>query len=60
VTPLSVVEDYPGRDLLAILPINFEARLPPFGLITRRHRIASSAMQAFVGSVRAEHQLTLP
>jgi DNA-binding transcriptional LysR family regulator len=57
VTPVSVVEDYPGRDLLAILPINFEARLPPYGLITRRHRIQSSAMQAFMNSVRAEHAL---
>lgn len=55
VTPLSVVEDYPGRDLLTVLPITFEARLPPFGLITRRHRIQSSAMLAFMNSVRAEH-----
>ncbi|WCM52812.1 LysR family transcriptional regulator [Pseudomonas sp. WJP1] len=55
VTPVSVVEDYPGRDLLAVLPIKFEARLPPYGLITRRHRIQSSAMQAFMNSVRAEH-----
>lgn len=55
VTPVSVVEDYPGRDLLAVLPIKFEARLPPYGLITRRHRIQSSAMQAFMHSVRAEH-----
>ncbi|MDF2642975.1 MAG: LysR family transcriptional regulator [Pseudomonas sp.] len=55
VTPLSVVEDYPGRDLLAVLPIDFEARLPPYGLITRRHRIQSSAMQAFINSVKAEH-----
>lgn len=54
VTPVSVVEDYPGRDLLAVLPISFEARLPPFGLITRRHRIQSSAMQAFMHSVRVE------
>jgi DNA-binding transcriptional LysR family regulator len=58
VTPVSVVEDYPGRDLLAVLPIKFEARLPPYGLITRRHRIQSSAMQAFMNSVRAEHALT--
>ena len=58
VTPVSVVEDYAGRDLLAVLPIKFEARLPPFGLITRRHRIQSSAMQAFMNSVRAEHALT--
>ncbi|KQQ55632.1 LysR family transcriptional regulator [Pseudomonas sp. Leaf127] len=58
VTPVSVVEDYPGRDLLAILPINFEARLPPYGLITRRHRIQSSAMQAFIQSVKAEQALT--
>lgn len=57
VTPLSVVEDYPGRHLLAILPIDFEPRLPPFGLITRRHRIMSSAMQAFINTVKAEHQL---
>lgn len=56
VTPLSVVEDYPGRDLLAVLPIDFEARLPPYGLITRRHRIQSSAMQAFINSVKAEHE----
>ncbi|MEJ5059474.1 MULTISPECIES: LysR family transcriptional regulator [unclassified Pseudomonas] len=58
VTPVSVVEDYPGRDLLAVLPIKFEARLPPYGLITRRHRIQSSAMQAFMNSVRAEHALS--
>ena len=57
VTPVSVVEDYPGRHLLAVLPIQFEARLPPFGLITRRHRIQSSAMQAFMNSVRKEHGL---
>lgn len=55
-TPLSVVEEYPGRDLLCVLPITFEARLPPFGLITRRHRIQSSAMLAFMNSVRAEHK----
>ena len=53
VTPVSVVEDYPGRDLLKVLPIDFEARLPPYGLITRRHRIQSSAMQAFIHSVKA-------
>ena len=29
----------------------------PFSLITRRHRIQSSAMQAFMNSVRAEHAL---
>lgn len=56
VTPVSVVEDYPGRDLICVLPITFEARLPPFGLITRRHRIQSSAMLAFMNSVRAEHK----
>ena len=55
---MSVVEDYRGRDLLAVLPIKFEARLPPYGLITRRHRIQSSAMQAFMNSVRAEHALS--
>jgi len=54
ITPVSVVEDYAGRDLLAVLPISFEARLPPYGLITRRHRIQSSAMQAFINSVKAE------
>ena len=54
VTPVSVVEDYPGRHLLAVLPIQFEARLPPFGLITRRQRIQSSAMQAFMDAVRQE------
>ncbi|KTC36905.1 MAG: LysR family transcriptional regulator [Pseudomonas sp.] len=57
VTPVSVVEDYPGRHLLAVLPIQFEARLPPFGLITRRQRIQSSAMQAFMDAVRQEHML---
>ena len=55
ITPVSVVEDYAGRDLLAVLPISFEARLPPYGLITRRHRIQSSAMQAFISSVKIEH-----
>lgn len=58
VTPRSVVEDYPGRHLLAVLPIAFEPRLPPFGLITRRHRIKSSAMQAFISAVKAEQVLT--
>ena len=57
VTPLSIVADYPGRDLLAILPVKFEAQLPPFGLITRRHRVQSSAMQAFIDSVRNEHSI---
>lgn len=57
VTPVSVVEDYPGRDLLAVLPIKFEARLPPYGLITRRHRVQSSAMQAFMNSVKSEQRL---
>lgn len=57
VTPVSVVEDYPSRDLLAVLPIKFESRLPPYGLITRRHRIQSSAMQAFIESVKSEHGL---
>ncbi|MFS1288218.1 LysR substrate-binding domain-containing protein [Pseudomonas piscis] len=54
VTPVSVVEDYLGRHLLAVLPIQFQARLPPFGLITRRQRIQSSAMQAFMDAVRQE------
>lgn len=54
VTPLSVVNDYPGRHLLAVLPIHFGPRLPPYGLISRRHRVHSSAMQTFVAAVRAE------
>ena len=58
VTPVSVVEDYPARELLAVLPINFETRLPPYGLITRRHRIQSSAMQAFIHAVRLEQTKT--
>ncbi|MND93665.1 HTH-type transcriptional regulator GbpR [compost metagenome] len=57
VTPRSVIEDYPGRHLLAVLPIAFEPRLPPFGLITRRHRIKSSAMQAFISAVKTEQAL---
>jgi hypothetical protein len=57
VTPLSVVDDCPGLDLLALLQIKFEARLPPFGLITRCHRIQSSTMQAFMDSVRTEHSV---
>lgn len=28
-----VVNDYPGKPLLAVLPIEFEPRLPPYGLI---------------------------
>lgn len=56
VTPLSVVNDYPGRHLLAVLPITFKPRLPPYGLITRRQRIQSSAMQAFINALKAEHQ----
>lgn len=55
VTPESVVNDYPGRHLLAVLPITFEPRLPPYGLITRRHRIQSSAMQAFIEATKGEH-----
>ncbi|MBA1258542.1 LysR family transcriptional regulator [Pseudomonas oryzihabitans] len=55
VTPLSVVNDYPGRHLLAVLPIAFEPRLPPYGLIRRRHRVQSSAMQTFMAAVRSEH-----
>ncbi len=55
VTPRSVVDDYPGRHLLAVLPITFVPRLPPFGLVTRRHRIKSSAMQAFINAVKTEH-----
>ena len=54
VTPRSVVNDYPGRHLLAVLPIHFGPRLPPYGLISRRHRVHSSAMQTFVAAVRAE------
>lgn len=57
VTPRSVVEDYPGRHLLAVLPVVFEPRLPPYGLITRRHRIKSSAMQAFMNAVEAEQEI---
>ena len=34
ITPRSVIEDYPGKHLLAILPIQLEPRLPPYGLIT--------------------------
>lgn len=59
VTPLSVVNDYPGRHLLAVLPISFEPRLPPYGLISRRNRIMSSAIQAFISQVKAEYQLQL-
>ncbi|CAD5110016.1 LysR family transcriptional regulator [Zestomonas carbonaria] len=59
VTPLSVVNDYPGRHLLAVLPVQIGPRLPPYGLITRRHRVHSSAMQTFMAAVRAE-QLKLP
>ncbi|AEF23476.1 transcriptional regulator, LysR family [Pseudomonas fulva 12-X] len=55
VTPVSVINDYPARHLLKILPITFEPRLPPYGLITRRHRIQSSAMQAFINAVKDEH-----
>lgn len=57
VTPRSVVNDYAGRHLLAILPVTFEPRLPPYGLITRRHRIKSSAMQAFISAVKGEQRL---
>lgn len=57
VTPRSVVDDYPGRHLLAILPVVFEPRLPPYGLITRRHRIKSSAMQALISTVKSEYEL---
>ena len=56
--PVSVVEEYPGRHLLAVLPINFESRLPPYGLIRRRQRLLSSAMQAFMAAVKAEQALT--
>ena len=55
VTPVSVINDYPGKHLLKVLPITFEPRLPPYGLITRRHRIQSSAMQAFIDAVKDEH-----
>ncbi|TBU78464.1 hypothetical protein DNK10_01635 [Pseudomonas daroniae] len=55
VTPVSVVNDYPGKHLLKVLPITFVPRLPPYGLITRRHRIQSSAMQAFIDAVKGEH-----
>jgi DNA-binding transcriptional LysR family regulator len=54
ITPRSVVDDYPGRHLLAVLPIQLEPRLPPYGLITRRNRVQSSAMQTFMAAVRAE------
>ncbi len=54
ITPRSVIEDYPGKHLLAILPIQLEPRLPPYGLITRRNRVHSSAMQTFMASVHAE------
>jgi DNA-binding transcriptional LysR family regulator len=56
VTPRSVIEDYPGKHLLAVLPVVFGPRLPPYGLITRRHRIKSSAMQAFMNGVKAEYE----
>jgi hypothetical protein len=38
-----------------VLPIAFEPRLPPYGLIRRRHRVQSSAMQTFMAAVRSEH-----
>jgi DNA-binding transcriptional LysR family regulator len=56
VTPRSVVDDYPGKHLLAVLPVVFEPRLPPYGLITRRHRIKSSAMSAFMSAVKHQHE----
>lgn len=55
VTPVSVVDEYPARHLLAVLPISIEPRLPPYGLITRRHRIQTSAMQAFINAMITEH-----
>ncbi|SDH51618.1 DNA-binding transcriptional regulator, LysR family [Pseudomonas flavescens] len=55
VTPVSVINDYPGKHLLKVLPITFVPRLPPYGLITRRHRIQSSAMQAFIDAVKDQH-----
>jgi len=55
VTPRSVVDDYPGSHLLKILPVDFVPRLPPYGLITRRHRITSSAMQAFINALKDEY-----
>jgi DNA-binding transcriptional LysR family regulator len=58
VTPLSVVNDYPGRNLLAILPVAFEPRLPPYGLICRQHRIQSSAMQTFMRAIVTEYHAT--
>lgn len=54
ITPRSVIEDYPGRHLLAVLPVQIEPKLPPYGLITRRHRVHSSAMQAFMATVHIE------
>lgn len=54
ITPRSVVDDYPGRHLLAVLPIQLEPRLPPYGLITRRNRVHSSAMQTFMAAVHLE------
>ena len=52
ITPRSVIEDYPGKHLLAILPIQLEPRLPPYGLITRRNRVHSC--MTFMASVHAE------
>ncbi len=57
VIPISVVADYPGRDRLAILPIKFDTQLPPFGLITMRNRVQSSAMTVFMKSVKAEYSV---
>lgn len=52
--PLSLVEYYRGLGVLAPLPVTVAARLMPFGLISRKGRVPTAAMEVAKAELRVQ------
>ncbi|MNR22221.1 LysR substrate binding domain protein [compost metagenome] len=52
--PLSLVEYYKGLGVLAPLPVTVSARLMPFGLISRKGRVPTAAMEVVSAELRVQ------
>lgn len=52
--PLSLVEYYSNLGVLAALPVMVSARLMPFGLISRKGRMPSAAMEVVMAELRVQ------
>ena len=52
--PLSLVEYYSDLDVLAPLPVKVSARLMPFGLISRKGRVPTAAMEVVKAELRVQ------